>query len=304
MKCVKCGMDLPDGGRYCSGCGTLNERQVAASPARPRTRPIIYAIAVLAGVGLIALIVAVVLAQQRGQSITGAPSGTPASGESILTAPPGAPGDGNIMAAPPGTEGKGDKTPSATPKPKPTPAMVEYLNFVKKVEEHRQMLLKDTTNALTLAAAGGATQSLLSMIDMASNPDGAQARDPLQDTKDELSRQYKNWLAALEFFDKQAAPPECREFSASYRDVLYREAKAIGDIAVSFNAVNVMNPQDMSRLLNELQKMKRDQSIQQNIDKATDAADAHLTRLADTYDMQKPFDVPREQKTSGNIMGF
>jgi len=40
-----------------------------------------------------------------------------------------------------------------------------------------------------------------------------------------------------------------------------------------------------------------------NIDKAADDADAKLTTLVSNYDMEKPFDVPREKK-GGNIMGF
>ena len=109
--------------------------------------------------------------------------------------------------------GEGETTPSSTPKPKPPQAVVDYLNYVKTVEDHRQMLLKDTTNALTMSAAGGTTQSLLNLIDMASDPDSAQARDPLKDCKDELKRQYGNWLNTLSYFDKKPAPPECREFS-------------------------------------------------------------------------------------------
>lgn len=48
----------------------------------------------------------------------------------------------------------------------------------------------------------------------------------------------------------------------------------------------------------------RDPSIQRNIDRAADTADDNLDKLVSTYDMEKPFEVPREQQTSGNIMGF
>ena len=166
------------------------------------------------------------------------------------------------------------------------------------------MLLQDTGEALMLSAAGGnSAKGLISMINMAMDPDGKEAQDPLQDSKNELNRQYKNWVETLKYFDNKPAPPECREFSGQYRQVLYNETKAIGQIAAGFNSVNVMNPDDMSKLLTVLEKMKRDPNIQSNIDKAADSADAKLNSLVSNYDMDKPFDVPRE-KQGGNIMGF
>jgi len=45
-------------------------------------------------------------------------------------------------------------------------------------------------------------------------------------------------------------------------------------------------------------------SIQGGIDASADNADAKLTQLVSKYDMQKPFNVPREERTSGSIMGF
>ena len=166
------------------------------------------------------------------------------------------------------------------------------------------MLLKDTTDALMLSAASGQTQSLLNMIDMAENPDSDQARDPLADTKKELNRQYKNWSSTLDFFDKKSAPSQCREFSGAYRNVIYDETQVLGSIDNSFNAVNIMDPKDMSKLLSALEKIKGDPAIQQGIDTAADNADAKLTQVVAQYDMVKPFDVPREKQTSGNIMGF
>ena len=83
--------------------------------------------------------------------------------------------------------------------------------------------------------------------------------------------------------------------------MIFKETKAIGEIAVNFNAVNVMNSQDMSKLLASLEKMKGDPTNQSNIDKASDTADASLDKVVSNYDMQKPFSVQRESKT---IMGF
>lgn len=303
MKCAKCGLDIPQGVKQCPRCGMTNEFEVSENEKPRKIKPVIYVIAGMVIIAILALIFAMVAA--RGQkSVTSTSGGVPPPPGNIMAGHGGKDSNGNLMSAPPGTPSPGDTTIPSNNKPKPPSEVTDYLNFVKRVESHRQMLLKDTTDALTLAGSGGQTQSLLNMIDMAMDPDGEKARDPLADTKKELARQYKNWLSTLDFYDKKSAPAECREFSGAYRQVIFNETKAIGEVAVSFNSVNIMNPQDLSKLLSSLQKMKGDSSIQQNIDNAADAADGKLNDIVAKYDMPKPFDVPREQKTSGNIMGF
>lgn len=303
MKCLQCGSELPDGARFCSSCGSANERQVTTPPVKPRPKPLLLVSAILAGIGLVGVVAYAITAHSNRDVMT-IPKAPAAPSGNIVSAPPGQSNSGGIANIPQGNPGPTGDSPGNQPKPKPPQSVVDYLAFVKKAEEHRQMLLKDTVNALTLAQTSGAAQSLIGLIDMASDPDGTQARDPLKDTKDELARQYKNWLSELSWFDQKIPPVECREFAAGYRDVLYKETKAIGEVATSFNSVNIMNPQDMQKLLGELQKMQRDPSIQKNIDDAADAADNQLGTLVSNYDMVKPFDVPREKQTSGNITGF
>jgi len=300
MNCARCGLDVPDGNNQCPKCGSVEFNKPPAAEKK-RISPMLYVIAALAVIAIAAL---AIYALGKGKNPTSASAGVERRDANITTAPPGKPQPSGIVTAPPGQPAPPDKTPPGVTKPKPPQEVVDYLAFVKKVEEHRQMLLKDTGEALMLQAAGGSTaKTLLDMIEWASDPNGKAARDPLADCKAELNRQYANWLETLKYFDNKPAPPECREFSGAYRAVLYNETKAIGDIAFNFNKVNVMNPDDMSRLLVMLQKMKADESIQANIDKAADEADAKLTALVSNYDMEKPFDVPRE-KRGGNIMGF
>ncbi len=299
MNCAKCGLDLPPGARQCPKCGTVNEFRTPEVPKK--VKPIVWVIVALAAVAIVGI---AVHAMMRGdQSVTQAPQGNLPPGN-IVAAPPGAPQPGNVVSAPPGAPPPGAPTPPGVTKPKPPQAVVEYLEFVKKIEEHRQMLLKDTGDALGLSAARSQASSLLKMIDMATDPDSNENLDPLKDAKDELGRQYKNWAGTLQYFDKKAAPNECREFSGAYRQVLYSEAKAVGAVATGLQKVNIMDPKDMSKLLSDMQKMKKDPSIQRNIDASADNADAKLTQLTSSYDMKKPFDVPREQQTSGSIMGF
>lgn len=302
MNCAKCGLDLPQGTRQCPKCGTVNEF-IAPPPSPRKVKPAVYIIAALAAIAILAL-VAAVIAGRGNRNVVSAPGPEPAPPGTVTSAPQGTPQPGQITSAPTGTPAPPQTGPATPEKPKPPQEVVDYLEFVKKVEAHRQKLLKDTTSALTLASTSGKAQSLLSLIDMAMDPDGAQARDPLADTKKELLRQYKNWLSTLQYFDKRSAPAQCREFSGSYREVLFRETKAIGAVAGGMKDVDFTDPKDMDKLLKALQAMKADPSIQEGIDTAADQADAKLSALVAQYDMEKPFDVPREQRTSGNIMGF
>jgi hypothetical protein len=301
MNCAKCGLDLPPGARQCPKCGTVNEFKTPEAPKK--VKPVVWLVAALALVAVAAVVFASVMASRAKQNVTQAPGGNLPPGN-VVTAPPGQPAPGNIVSAPPGSPAPSAGNPAGVAKPKPPQAVVDYLDFVKKVEEHRQELLRDTGDALTISAAGGQAQSLINMIDIASDPDNKEDLDPLKDAKDELMRQYKNWVSTIGYFDKKTAPNECREFSGAYRDVLYREAKAIGEIATGLSKVNVMDPKDMSKLLSEMQKMKRDPSIQRNIDASADNADGKLKQLVSQYDMPKPFDIPREQQAGGSIMGF
>lgn len=300
MNCAKCGLDVPAGTTHCPKCGSVEFSKPEIAMKR-RLNPMIYGIVALAIIAVVAL---AIYALGKAKNPMATNDGVERRDANITTAPPGKPQPSGIVTAPPGQPAPAEKTPAAPPKPKPPQEVVDYLAFVKKVEEHRQMLLKDTGEALMLQAAGGSSaKSLMDMIEWAADPDGKAARDPLADCKAELNRQYRNWFETLKYFDNKPAPPQCREFSGAYRAVLYNETKAIGDIAINFNKVNVMNPDDLSRLLVMLQKMKADESIQGNIDKAADEADAKLSALVSNYDMEKPFDVPRE-KRGGNIMGF
>ena len=183
MKCPKCEAQLPEGAKFCPNCGAGKSAETPAPQAKRKRSPLIYVIAGLAVIAIIALL----FAASRG-NVTNAPGGSVSPGN-VTNAPAGAPNGGNVLNAPPGASPTGQGNPSAKAKPKPPQSVVDYLAYVKKVEDHRQLLLKDTTAAMGIAAAGGTTNSMLNLIDEAGDPDGEKARDPLADTKKELNRQ-------------------------------------------------------------------------------------------------------------------
>lgn len=299
MNCAKCGLELLQGTKQCPKCGLVNEFEQAPAAAKKKPSPLLYAIIGLAVVGVIAL---VYMLMAGGKNVTSAPGGVQREDKSILAAPPGKPGPSGIVTAPPGKPAPPDKTPPGVTKPKPSREIVDYLAYVKKVEEHRQMLIGDTSQALTLMV-GGQAMSLEKMMDWVDNDKGGELVDPLADVKKETGRQYKNWVATLKFFDNKPAPPECREFSGAYRQVLFSQTAMIGKVVGSLDKVDLTKTQDMMSWAAALMKLKSDPNLQGGIDKAADDADAKLATLVSNYDMEKPFDVPREKK-EGNIMGF
>jgi len=295
MKCAKCGLDLPANTRQCPKCGSINE--FAEAPAAKKKNPMMFAIIGLAVVGLLAL----AIYAMSNRNVASAPGGVQRNDTNIATAPPGLPAPGGIVTAPPGKAGEA-KTPAGVAKPKPPQEVVDYLNHVKKVEEHRQMLLKDTSAALLLAVSGQ-EKSYEAILDQIDKGDSAQVSDPMADMRKELNRQYGNWQATLKYFDQKPAPPQCRDFAGSYRAVLASETETIKREVQITSKVDVTKGDSISQGLEAMLGMQKDPNLQANIDKSADDADAKLTALVSNYDMEKPFDVPRE-KQGGSLLGF
>jgi hypothetical protein len=309
MKCARCGFDMPDGAASCPQCGLRNE----FAPTKEKKSKLLPWVIAACAVLVIAVAALVFALMHRGNDNVLATSQIPPPpSANVVAAPPGVPEGGSVVQAPPGVPPPGDTTPPFTPKPKPPQYILDYLVIIKQAEDHRHKLLGDTTAAMELAV-GGQTESLLKMIQMAGDPEGEEAQDPLADAKKEINRQYDNWVKLITWldtntktsFDKEPdAAKQCYRLYATFRGVLYAEAKTIYDIASGMNSVNIMNPQDMSKLFTVLSKMKSDKSIQAGMDQASDDADARLTDLVSQYDMEKPFSITREQQSGGNIMGF
>lgn len=296
MKCAKCGLDLPASTRQCPKCGLINELEQAPAAAKKRN-PVLFVLIGLAIVGLLAL----GIYAMSSRNVATTPGGVERNDTNITTAPPGKPGPGGLVTAPPGSS-EPAKTPEGVAKPKPPAEVVEYLNFVKKVEEHRQMLLKDTSAALLLAV-GGQQKSYEAILDAIEGGESAEVKDPLTDMRKELNRQYGNWQATLKYFDEKPAPPQCRDFAGAYRAVLASETETIKREVQITSKIDVTKGDSISTGLSAMLGMQKDPNLQANIDKSADDADAKLKALVSNYDMEKPFDVPRE-KQGGSLLGF
>ncbi|MCE5313535.1 MAG: zinc-ribbon domain-containing protein [Armatimonadota bacterium] len=284
MRCPKCGSEVPEGARFCPNCGFGGE--VESAPARLRKRsPIIYAIGALAVIAILALVFTVFA--NRGNVTNPSASGPLPTGN-VTNAPAGLPGDGNVTNAPQGIPPTGQATPTSTPKPKPPQAVVDYLAFLKRVEEIRNTAIVDKDIS---AIAGSVIGRLVGQMT------GEQSDES---EKDELSKSADAMLIVLHTFDKATAPSECRELSGVYRQLLYVETDALYQMSSMLNSLSSdskanwieMRQQEMRRNL-----PKMNSNAIQLVNKSNEALD----RLVSSYDMQKPFTVSQEGGSGGSL---
>ena len=312
--CFKCGTEVAPDAAFCPKCGQRGpgHPEVATSD-RKRKMALGGIIGAVALIGIIAAI----LFMNRGKNVITAPGiPAPPSGNvliapppavqdgGVIIAPPAAPQGGEVLSAPPAVPPVAENTPAAQPKPKPSQAMLDYLQHIAYIEKHREdVLLPDTTKAFTLIQTGQA-KAMLQMLDMASDPDASgQTADPLADFKVELTRQYGNWLVTMQYFDSKPAPPECRGIAGTFRQVIGKQAQAIYAIAYSLGQHNPADPNaNISGLVTAIRGIS---AVQPDIDQAVEYSNQWLDNIWNTYDMPyAQFRIKKEQGGGGNLLGF
>lgn len=293
-------MELPEGAKFCPGCGLMNEAGRAAPQPKRKTKPIVYAIAGLAAIALIALVF-VAIAQRGQQVVTAVPETPPAPPGNVLSAPPGQASGGNILAAPPGTPGPGDAAPSSVPKPKPPKEVSYYLNFVGQVEKIRRVAIVNSD--LDKELLGDAGNMLGDMLDTAGNAD-ARTSNPMEKIGEKLNRRAEAMMIVLKTFDKTPAPEPCREFSGAYRMLLYVETDTLYGAAAGLANVKLESKAEWDKYKEMLGTAKSSQAVRDASNGVlADDADGKLSKVVSNYDMQKPFDVSREKPAGGGILG-
>lgn len=312
--CFKCGAEVAPEAAFCPKCGQRSPGHPELAAAEKKRKTAIGAI--IGAVALLAVIAAILMFA-RPKNVTSAP-GIPSPPDAgvlnapppavqpggVVTAPPAAPSGGEVLAAPPAAPPAADQTPAGQPKPKPTDAMIDYLNHIAYIEKHRQaVLLPDTTKAFVLIQTGQA-KALLSMMDVASDPDSSgQMADPLADFKVELNRQYANWLATLNYFDAKPAPPECRGLGGAFRQVIGKQTQGIYAIAYNLGQHNAADPN--ANIAGVVTAIKGISAVQPEIDQAVDYSNQWLDNIWATYDMPfAQFRIKKEQGNGSNLLGL
>ena len=276
MNCPKCGVDIGDNARFCPSCGTQTvntERRPA--PGLPK-RPLIAALAVI-GVLIMAALVFALLRPKGEQSVVQSPR-TPPPSSSVLQnqAPTPTPTQpltqSNVPPAP--------KTEAPT-KEKAPPEVVKYIEFVKKVEDHRKQMRIDFNPAIDMLKSAYGAQ--LGFDEEQESP------QPPKVTKgyDQYSQQ---WNQLVQAFDSVPAPEPCRPLAGTYRQALANYVVAMAKI----QAAVVQND------LNTLLQMRG--KAQPDIDNQLRQADSQLGELTKRYKLEKSFSITPDREVD-TILG-
>lgn len=200
-----------------------------------------------------------------------------------------------IGAAPPNLSGPsviaGAKTPlpngspvvGAQPKQGITvpPEVLDYLDFLGKVEAQRITLKNNVNGALAMLGAAKGMQ-------------GATEPEEQQGAKSQINSGYTDytaqWQQLIEQFQSKQPPAECEELANDYYRLLTDYANFISQIQVA------MQNNDLSKVMS----LQGAPETQINTDATT--ADTALANICQKYGIQKPFNIPPDSGGSGTSL--
>ena len=303
MKCVRCSAEIPSQSQFCLRCGTpvsAGNPMGATNPTMPlrpavpapskNNGPLIAVVTVLS-VLVLALGAFVVKGMLAQKPETEAPTG-------LVQAPKRQQPTG-LVEKPAESKPVELVQKPAEGTPPPPAEVVDYLAFLKRIEEKRKTLESDEiAHAMALQAVLPADQAkqFMNFGDdsnaSASAPAPAPVTETLQSTKD-----YDNkWNQIASEFQSKAPPSSCQAIHDAYADFLGKSQTAI------LNVFNVLegaktNPQ---KALEDAQKMK---GQSKPIDDAMHKSDDAVKQVCDQYHIRKDFDIS-ESGGGGNMFGF
>jgi len=240
-------------------------------------KPLIAALVVI-GVLIAAALVFALLHQRGGPPVVqGAPA--PPSGPPITQGPT------QPSASRPITQAEVPPAPSmpqAPPQEKVPPEVVQYIEFVKRVEAKRKEMRIDFTPAMEmLKAAYGAQLGLLDEDSIETEPPKVAGG---------YNKYVQEWNQLVQTFDTVQAPEPCRQFAGAYR-------QALGSYVTAMTRIQAAMVQGD---INTLESMRR--KTQPDIDGLLREADSQLAQLTKRYHLEKTFTVSADAEVD-TILG-
>ena len=283
MKCPRCGVDVGDQAKFCSSCGVVIERPGVEARRAPRlpARAMIVAALVVAGI-LIALAVVMALLRPRNpeQPLVQSPTNVPHASSPITQTPgqPYAPRQPLSQAdVPPAPRGLQPPVEEKAP-----PEVIEYINFVKGIEERRKSMRVDFSPALDMLKDAYGAQLGLAL-------DDSEEQTPPKVNKG-YSDYIQNWNQLVQTFDRVQPPEPCRQFAGAYRQALGSYVSAMSKIQVA------MAQNDINTL------MAMRSRAQPDIDVQLRQADRQLAELTKRYRLEKTFTITPDREVD-SILG-
>ena len=300
MKCAKCGKELPADAKFCLSCGTPSNVTIAQegtpvqeegrrAPAKEETisrtpKSLLAVAGALILVAIIALIFALFLRKPGPQvvrsDITPVKPGPPVTQAPVNPVNPG-PAVTQAQTPPP------LRVPRKAP---PPPEVVEYLKFVKQIEE-RRVAMRDAQAEYLLKkyVSGNLGKLLADMIGALAEPEGepeqAIQQAPMQDLKIVASA----WENLIRMFDTKQSPPQCRDLAGTYRTALAQYSNAMARLFAA-------------AVQGDIGAAKRVNDIQGDLDKQLSASEQELGRICNEYGIEKDFAITPDQG-GGSVLG-
>ncbi len=302
MKCVRCSAEIPSQSQFCLRCGTpvsasgsggLNPsaplRPVVLAPAKNNT-PLIALVSALTVLVLAlgAFVVKGMLAQKPAEE---APTG-------LVQAPKKQQPSG-LVERPAESKPVEIVQKPAEGTPPPPAEIVDYLAFLKRIEEKRKTLEHDEiAHAMALQAVLPADQAkqFMNFGDDANTPDPKSNPTPVNETLKSTQDYDTKWNQIATEFQSKAPPQSCLTIHDAYTEFLGKSQAAILSV---FNVLESAknNPQ---KALEDAQKMK---GSSKPIDDAMHRTDDAVKQVCDQYHIRKDFDIS-ESGGGGNMFGF
>lgn len=277
MQCPKCSAEVAEGSSFCPACGsptdatTARERAADQPQARTKSGLLTMAAGVIV-IAIVALILALAVARKPGQQVVRTEVPPVKPGPPVTQAPvnPMTPGPAVTQA----------KTPPPMQLPKKPPAppeVVDYLKFVRAVEE-RRVAMRDAQAEYLLKkyVSGGLSKILTDMIGQLASPEEPtpQTDQPMEDLKT-VAAAWENLLRA---FDSRESPPQCRDLAGTYRTALGQYCNAMAKLFAAAARGDIGAVSQLS-------------SQQDEIDKNLIAANEELGKVCDEYGIKREFNI-------------
>ncbi len=294
MKCSKCNAEIQTGSNFCPQCGatsdTTSAQPLNPPPATQRTpeqsktnapKTILVICGAVVLVAILALVLAFVLRKPERVVVTPevAPvkPGPPITGTEVKPINPGPP----ITQAP-------TSPPLELPKKQPAPPEVlEYLDFVRKVENSR-VAMRDAQAAYLLKkyVSGNIGKLLADMIGQLASPEDPPP--PTHAPMEDLKKVAAAWEQLIRIFDSREPPPQCRDLAGVYRTALGQYSNAMSSLFVAVIKGDIATAQRVG-------------AMQDDLDKLLIRANEELAKIRSTYDIKADWAITPD-KGGGSLL--
>ena len=187
------------------------------------------------------------------------------------------PSAGVLEAAAPNTPAPAVLKSEPAPPPRkagPPAEVVAYLEHVRRVEEYRQSMRLDLSPAMDM---------LTDVYSLRTETDEENASQTRRSINTGYTRYTSEWQRILTYFDSVRAPESCRLLAIAYGDALGKYS------SIMMTIQRCLNNRDISTLMGLQGK------AQKSVDSSLRKADAQVSAICRTYDIDKTFSVEPDE---------